>query len=58
VEVLQLSDDSSDESGSDLEIYVPSNTRDGGGAFDFSLWDYLRFRLNFQSLKKKKKKKN
>jgi hypothetical protein len=49
VEVLQLSDDSSDEYGSDLEIYVPSNTRDGGGAFDFSLWDYLRFRLNFQS---------
>lgn len=54
MEVLQLSDDSSDESGSDLEIYVPSNTR-VGGAFDSSLWDYLRFRLNFQSLKRKKK---
>jgi hypothetical protein len=40
VEVLQISDDSSDEAGSDLEIYVPSNARDGG-TFDFSLWDYL-----------------
>jgi hypothetical protein len=40
VEVLQLSDDSSDEAGSDMEIYVPSNTLDGG-TFDFSLWVYL-----------------
>ncbi|XP_059450691.1 ATP-dependent helicase rhp16-like isoform X1 [Corylus avellana] len=41
VEVLQISDDSSDEEGSDLEIYVPSNARDGdeeyGGEMDLDL---------------------
>jgi hypothetical protein len=38
----QLSDDSSNEAGSDLGIYVPSDTSDEG-TFVFSLWDYLWF---------------
>ena len=54
MEVLQISDDSSDEAGSDLEIYVPSNARDGG-TFDFSLWGLFVISVKFSVMKKKKK---
>lgn len=40
MEILQLSDDSSNEASSDLGTYVPSDSSDEG-TLVFSLWDYL-----------------
>lgn len=42
MEILQLSDDSSNESGSDSEIFVPSDTSDEG-TFVFPFFCYYFF---------------